>query len=198
MKKFVLVVNTACMLMLSSLSFADNIQDYSKTIAIFKSSPLVQEYFDNSYGYALYPNVGKGAFIFGFAYAKGQVYRRGYVTGTSTLKHFSLGFQGGGKVFSEIIFFQDQRSYEEFIRGNFEFDAQAAAVGVTAGASTRVGTAGNSTSVSTGPTVANQSGRHYVRGLAVFVQSKAGLLLEASLGLQRFNYTPLAAVPIEQ
>ena len=197
MKKFVLVMTTACMLMLSNSGFAESIRDYSKTIAIFKSSPLVQEYFDNSYGYALYPKVGKGAFVFGFSYGKGQVYRRGYVTGTSTLKNFSLGFQGGGKVFSEIVFFQDQRAYEEFIRGNFEFDAKAAVVAVTAGASTQVGTAGNSTSLSTGPTLASQGGRHYSKGLAIFIQATGGLLLDASLGLQRFNFTPLAVAPAE-
>jgi hypothetical protein len=197
MKKFVLVITTACMLVLSSLSVAEDLLDYSKTIAIFKSSPLVQEYFDKSYGYALYPSVGKGAFVLGFAYGKGQVYRRSYVTGTSTLKHYSIGFQGGGKVFSEIIFFQDQRSYEEFIQGNFEFDAQAAVVAVTAGASARAGSTGNTTSVSTGPTLASQSGRYYVKGLAVFVQAKGGLLLAAALGLQQFTYTPLAAAPTQ-
>ncbi len=117
MKKIVLYMFTSWMLGFSSFSAATVIEDYSKTIDVFKFSPLVQEYFEKSYGYAVYPNVGKGAWLVGFAYGSGQVYRRGYVTGTSKLYHLSFGLQAGGQVFSEIIFFQDQRAYEEFIRG---------------------------------------------------------------------------------
>ena len=200
MKKFVYGITTAYLLMLSSLSVAAEILDFTKTINIFKSSPLVQEFFDNSYGYALYPTVGKGALLFGYARGSGQVYRRGYVTGTSTLNSFSLGFQAGGKAFSQIIFFQDERSYEEFIRGNFEFDAGAAVVAVTAGAMAQAGSAGTSTSVSTGPTLANQTGSRFTKGLAVFVQAKGGLLAEAALGVQRFSFTPItpvAAAPVQ-
>lgn len=198
MKKIISSIATACIVMLASISHAEEIEDFSSTIDIFKSSPLVQQYFDHSYGYVVYPTVGKGAFVIGFAHGNGQVYRRGYVTGTSSLNHFSIGLQAGGQAFSEIIFFQDQRAYEEFIRGTFEFDAKAAAVAVTAGATAQAGSTGKSTSVSAGPTQAQQRGLQYVRGLAVFVQSKGGLLAEASLGMQRLTFTPLAMAPIEE
>jgi lipid-binding SYLF domain-containing protein len=191
MKKYVLYLTAAWMLALSSFSTAKVIEDYSKTIDIFKYSPLVQEYFEKSYGYAVYPNVGKGAWLLGFAYGHGQVYRRGYVTGTSKLYHLSVGFQIGGQVFSEIIFFQDQRAYEEFTRGTFEFDAKAAAVAVTAGATAQGGSTGVSTSLSAGPNQARQGGARYVKGLAVFVQSKGGLIAEAALGGQRITFTPI-------
>ena len=184
---------TAYLLAFASAGNAQEIQDFTRTIDNFKTSPLVQQYFDHSYGYVVYPTVGKGAFVVGFAHGKGQVYRRGYVTGTSALYHFSIGFQAGGQAFSEIIFFQDQRAYEEFARGGFEFDAKAAVVAVTAGATAQAGSTGNSTSVSAGPTNANQSGPNYVRGLAVFVQTKGGLLVEVALGLQRLTFVPLAA-----
>lgn len=192
MRKIALYMFAAWILGLSSFSTARVIEDYSKTIDIFKFSPLVQEYFQQSYGYAVYPNVGKGAWVIGFAYGNGQVYRRGYVTGTSKLYHLSLGLQAGGQVFSQIIFFQDQRAYEEFTRGTFEFDAKAAAVAVTAGATAQSGSAGVSTSVSSGPNQARQGGARYVKGLAVFVQSKGGLLAQAALGGQRITFTPIS------
>lgn len=193
MKNTVVSFVTACLLAITSTASAGDVQDMTRTIDNFRSSPLVQQYFDHSYGYVVFPTVGKGAFLVGFAHGKGQVYRRGYVTGTSALYHFSLGLQAGGQAFSEIIFFQDQRAYEEFVRGGFEFDAKAAVVAVTAGATAQAGSTGNSTSVSAGPTNANQSGPNYVRGLAVFVQTKGGLLAEAALGMQRITFVPLAA-----
>lgn len=193
MNKYLKALFAACILTFANIGNSQEIQDFSSTIANFQSSPLVQQYFDHSYGYVVFPTVGKGAFIVGFAHGKGQVYRRGYVTGTSGLYHFSLGFQAGGQAFSEIIFFQDQRAYEEFVRGGFEFDAKAAAVAVTASATAQAGSTGNSTSVSAGPTNASQTGPRYVRGLAVFTQTKGGLLAEVALGMQRITFEPLTA-----
>ena len=40
----------------------------------------------------------------------------------------SLGFQFGGQVYKQIIFFEDARSMREFTSGNFEFSGQAAAI----------------------------------------------------------------------
>ena len=196
MKNTIISLVAACMFTLATLGNSEEIRDLSPTLDIFKSSPQVQQYFDHSYGYVVFPTVGKGAFVIGFAHGNGQVYRRGYVTGTSALYHFSIGLQAGGQAFSEIIFFQDQRAYEEFTRGGYEFDAKAAAVAVTAGATAQAGSTGNSTSLSSGPTLASQYGPSYVKGLAVFVQTKGGLLVEAALGMQRLTYSPLAA-PVE-
>jgi len=41
-----------------------------------------------------------------------------------------------------MIFFEDKRAYDEFISGNFEFDAAASAVAITAGAQAKAGTEG--------------------------------------------------------
>jgi len=74
----------------------------------------------------------KGAAI-GGAFGKGQVYRGNKITGKTSLVHLSIGFQLGGRAFSEIIFFQDKRAYNEFISGAFEFDVKASAVTITVG-----------------------------------------------------------------
>jgi len=171
----------------SSLAQAD---DYSQTIEVFKKSGTVQPFFQNAYGYAVFPAVGKGGLGIGGAYGKGGVYQGGKVTGTATLLALSIGFQAGGQAFSEIIFFQDKRAYDDFTSGSFEFDAQASAVAITAGAQASAGTQGATAGASAGPDSGQQAGTGYRKGMAVFVQAKGGLMYEAAIGGQKFDFTP--------
>ena len=46
-------------------SFADN---YDGTLDVFESSPDLQSYFDNAYGYAVFPTVGRGGMVIGGSY----------------------------------------------------------------------------------------------------------------------------------
>ena len=180
------------LLLLSPIAFAeDGVEDYSSTISVFKESPQAQPYFAKAYGYAIFPTVGKGGFVVGAAHGKGQVYRGGQVTGKTTLTHLSIGFQAGGQAFSQVIFFEDQRAYEEFTRGNFEFDAQASAVAITAGAQAQAGTAGTTAGASSGPRSGAQAPAKYSKGMAIFVHAKGGLMYEAAVGGQKFTFTPL-------
>ena len=172
---------------LSNLALADN---YSNTIAVFKKSPAVQPFFDNAYGYVVFPTVGKGGMGIGGAYGKGQVYRGGKVTGTARLYKATIGFQLGGQAFSEIIFLQDKRAYDDFISGNFEFDAAASAVAITAGAQAKAGTEGSTAGVSAWPDTGVQAETSYRKGMAVFVHTKGGLMYEAAIGGQRFSFEP--------
>ena len=161
---------------------------YADTINLFKKSPEVQPFFEGAYGYAVFPTVGKGGIGLGGAYGKGRVYREGTVTGTVSLVKLSAGFQFGGQAFSEIIFFQDQRAYDEFTSGRFEFDATASAVAITAGAQAQVGTGGNTAGLSLGPATGHQQATRYTRGMAVFVHTIGGLMYEAALAGQKFLY----------
>ncbi len=171
-----------------SQAFAD---EYSQTISIFKNSEAVQPFFDNSFGYAVFPTVGKGGLVLGGAYGKGQVYKQKKLTGKITLSKISIGFQLGGQAFSEIIFLQDQRAYDEFTRGSFEFDATASAVAVTAGAQAAAGSQGATAGASAGPATGVQADINYTKGMAVFVHTKGGLMYEAAIGGQKFEFTPL-------
>jgi lipid-binding SYLF domain-containing protein len=148
------------------------------------------EMFNTAYGYALFPSIGKGGIGIGGAHGKGRVFARGQMTGTSSMSQVTIGFQLGGQVFSQVIFFEDERSYAEFTSGNFEFGAQATAVALTAGASASAGSgAGASAGVSGGQNNANATGS-YRKGLAIYTIAKGGLMYEASLGGQKFNFTP--------
>lgn len=174
-----------------SAAVATGAEDYSKTIRVFKDSPVVAEFFKNAYGYAVFPTVGKAGFVIGGSYGKGQVYRGGKVTGKSSLVEGSIGFQLGGEAFSEIIFFQDKRAYDEFTSGQFEFGATAQAVAITAGAQAKAGTEGATAGASAGPKTGVQANAKYHKGMVTFVHAKGGLMYEASIGGQKFTYEPL-------
>ncbi|VAX01093.1 hypothetical protein MNBD_GAMMA21-1847 [hydrothermal vent metagenome] len=119
-------------------------EDYSASIKSFKQAKETQPFFKSSYGYALFPIIGKGGLGIGAAHGKGQVYRGGKVTGKTSMTQVTVGLQAGGQAFSQIIFFNDKRAYADFTIGNFEFGAQATAVAITASASASSSTTGTS------------------------------------------------------
>lgn len=164
--------------------------DYSGTIDSFKDSPQVQPFFEKAYGYAVFPTIGKGGLGIGGAYGEGQVYREGKATGISKLVKLSFGFQAGGQVFSEIIFFEDKRAYDEFTSGQFAFDAQASAVAITAGVQAQAGSTGGTMGASAGPKAGAHVETKYHRGMAIFVQAKGGLMYEAAVAGQKFSFEP--------
>jgi lipid-binding SYLF domain-containing protein len=178
------------MIFASNASNLAHAHSYSNAIDVFKKSSAVQPFFNNCYGYAVFPTIGKGGIGIGGAYGKGQVYQGGKVTGTASLVKLSVGFQLGGQAFSEIIFFKDKRAYDEFTSGSFEFDASASAVAITAGAQVKAGTEGGTAGASAGPATGAQAETRYRKGMVVFVHAKGGLMYEAAIGGQKFNFTP--------
>ena len=174
-------------LVLSDAAYADK---FSDTIEIYKKSEAVQPFFKNAYGYAVFPTIGKAGIVIGGSYGAGQVYQGGKVIGETSLIKGTIGFQLGGQAFSEMIFFEDKRAYDEFTSGNFEFDASASAVAITAGAQAKAGTEGATASASAGPATGKQAKASYHKGMAVFVHTKGGLMYEASLGGQKFTFKP--------
>ena len=173
-----------------ALALANPVQadKFTDTIEVYKKSESVQPFFKSGYGYAVFPTVGKGGMVIGGAYGKGQVYRGGKVTGETSLIKATIGFQLGGQAFSEMIFFEDKRAYDDFTSGNFEFDASASAVAITAGAQAKAGTEGSTASASAGPATGKQAGSSYRKGMAIFVHIKGGLMYEAAIGGQKFNF----------
>jgi len=182
---FIMLITVMLALALSNPAAADKFTD---TIEIYKKDGAVQPFFKESYGYAVFPTIGKGGIGIGGAYGKGQVYRGGKVTGTASLVKVTVGFQLGGQAFSEMIFFEDKRAYEEFISGEFEFDAAASAVAITAGAQAKAGTEGSTAGASAGPATGKQAEAGYYKGMAVFVHTIGGLMYEAAIGGQKFKF----------
>jgi lipid-binding SYLF domain-containing protein len=177
------------LLVAADVAHADN---YSDTIAIFKNAGASSTFFGRSYAYAVFPTIGSGALGVGGAFGRGRVYVHGVHTGNATLSQVSVGFQAGGKAYSQIIFFEDKRALDEFESGNFEFGADASVVAVTAGANAGAATNGASSGVSVGQNDARTRGI-YQKGMAVFTVAKGGLMYSASIEGQKFSYSPRGA-----
>ncbi|HKE96490.1 MAG TPA: YSC84-related protein, partial [Povalibacter sp.] len=124
------------------------------------------------------------------AHGKGRVFAQGKHVGNTSMTQLTAGLQLGGQAFSQIIFFEDRRAFDEFTGGNFEFGAQATAVAITAAAGAGATTTGTSAGASGGKHDAKTAGAFY-KGMAIFTVVKGGLMYEATLGGQKFNYKPL-------
>jgi lipid-binding SYLF domain-containing protein len=165
-------------------------QKYADAIQTFKEAGESGKYFNDSYGYAIFPSIGKGAIGIGGAHGGGRVYTQGTYVGDTKMTQVTVGFQLGGQVYSEAIFFQNKEAFDKFASGKFEFGAQAAAVAITAGASAQAGTGGSGASASGDENHARTAGG-YQNGMAIFTVAKGGLMYEASIGGQKFSYKPV-------
>lgn len=140
----------------------------AKTTLMNKDAGLAQ-YFDNASGYVIFPNVGKGGLIIGGASGNGILYENGTAMGASNLKKLNVGLQAGGQAVIEVIFFETEAALAKFKEGNFQFSAEASAVIAEEGKSKNA---------------------NYDDGVLVFALPKAGLMADASVGGQKFGYTP--------
>jgi lipid-binding SYLF domain-containing protein len=180
----------AGVLMLAAIPFGyAAADDYAETIKVFKDAGESAAFFDNSVGYAVFPTIGKAGVGIGGAYGEGRVYKHGAYIGDTSMTQVTVGFQLGGQAYSQIVFFEDERALNEFTSGDFEFGAQASAVAITAGAQAAATTAGSSAGASGGKHDATTVGS-YSKGMATFTVAKGGLMYEASIGGQKFSYTP--------
>ncbi len=177
MKYFMLLAFFCC-----STAFA---QDSQTTIGEFRGIPTAEPFFVDAYGYAVFPRIAEGGIGLGGAYGKGEVYKQGVITGSTSVKQISLGLQLGGQVYSMIIFFENADAYNQFTDGNFEFGAQATAIALTASASASAGTKGISAEAG-----AKQTMRGYTDGMAVFTLAQGGLMYQAAIAGQTFSFNP--------
>lgn len=164
---------------------------YTDTVGLFKNGGESARFFDHCYGYAVFPTIGKAGLVVGGAHGSGRVYVHGLYVGNTSMNQLSAGFQAGGQAYSQIVFFEDRRAFDEFAKGNFEFGADVNAVAITAAAGGSVGTTGASVEASGGMKDAVTAGRYY-KGLAVFTIVKGGAMYQATVAGQKFSYTPKA------
>lgn len=159
------------------LSQAQSVEKQEKIIndsksakkSFLKRDPEMAKFFDTSNGYVIFPNVGKGGLGVGGASGNGAVYENGHFIGLARLTQVSFGFQAGGQAYREVIFFETEKEMQRFKANKIEFAAQVAAVAAAAGVS---------------------ADAKYVEGVAVFTMAKKGLMYEASVGGQKFKFSP--------
>ena len=175
-------------LALSTAASGQEVKDLSETIDAFRSAPVVQPFFENAYGYAVWDRIARGGIGVGTATGRGQVYVGGGVVGFSRLVDVSVGLQFGGQVYRQIVFFEDQFAYEDFTDGNFEFDAQAAAVAVTASAQASSSTQGSQARVAAGSSGELVGATDYHNGMRVFTMTVGGLMYQATIAGQSYTF----------
>jgi lipid-binding SYLF domain-containing protein len=147
------------------------INDASKAKqTLLKQDAGLENFFDKSAGYVIFPNVGKGGFIIGGASGNGVVYENGSIIGMADLKKLNIGVQAGGQAIIEVIFFETKDDLNAFKKSDFQFGAEASAVAVKSGIAFNA---------------------KYKDGVAVFALPKAGLMADASVGGQKFKFTPM-------
>jgi lipid-binding SYLF domain-containing protein len=151
-------------------------KEVAAAIAMFKrADPEMEKFFNNCAGYAIFPSVTKGAAGIGAAHGEGEVFAKDKLIGMATMTQVTIGLQLGGQEYSELIFFADKIILDQFAANQFAFSAQATAVAASAGAS---------------------ADADYQKGVIVFTIAKGGLMFEASIGGQKFNFTPLRKPPL--
>ena len=174
----------AFLVSLPALADSDAENDKS-ALKAFMISDVVSKIHNSAYGYAIFPTIGKGGFGIGGAHGSGRVYVGGKKTGDVSMTQLSIGFQAGGQAYRQVIYFQDKRALDDFTGGEFEFGAQAEAIVITSSAGMSAGSEGTSASAN-----ATQSETRYHKGMIVFTMGKGGLMYQAALGGQKYNYTP--------
>lgn len=170
-----------------------NVNSIEATIDQFKSDPSIKPYFDNAYAYVVFPNVVKGGIIIGFGEGSGKMYKQGSYTGDVVLTNFSLGAQFGAQSYKQVIFIENKRAYQNFVANGVTLNANASAAFATLGANAQAGSGGVSASSSTGDVAANTDPKMkgaYSNSIATFVLTKAGVMFQATLGGETFEFTP--------
>lgn len=181
MKNFKSYLNKACLLMLfisiascgpgkSGSGDVDALIQDSRDAkaAMIKADASIQDLFSNSAGYAIFPNVGKGAYIIGGASGNGVVYENGTMIGYSNLKQVDVGLQIGGEAYREVLFFETQEDLDDFKDGEYELSGNATAVIIEKGKSKTI---------------------KFEDGIAVATMPKAGAMIGVSVAGQRFGFT---------
>ncbi len=178
-----------CMLTLllaGGVALADS---YDDAISAFMAAGQSGSYFEKSYGYAVFPTVGKAGFGVGAAHGKGKVYEKGKYIGDTSVTQLSAGLQIGAQAYSEILFFKDKRALDEFKSGNFEVGADMGVTVITASASAGTGTQGSTAGASGSHKEAVTAGGWH-KGIAIFAITKGGAMAAAAVQGQKFSYKP--------
>jgi len=147
--------------------------EVQEAVQLFKRTDTkIQSHFDMARGYAVFPCVIKGAVGVGAAHDLGELFEGGKLIGTAELTQVTIGAQLGGQKYAELIFFETQAAVDAFKASEWTMSAEASAVAAAEGASANA---------------------KYQLGVLVFTLAKGGLMFEASVGGQKFRFTPLNA-----
>ena len=134
--------------------------------------PRSEPFFDEAYGFAILPSVGRVGAGFGGAYGRGLVVEGERTIGTTSFWQFTSGIQAGARWFSMVILFKDEKALEDYKSGRLQFLGQA---GVAAGPWGAAGTPA------------------YNGGVAIFAVTRFGVMAEFTVSGARFTFKPISS-----
>lgn len=134
--------------------------------------PELEDYFEEAWGYAVFPRVLKGGAMFGAAWGKGLVIEQDRLVGRCSQFLASLGAQLGGQSYRQVILFRNEAALDTFKTGRIEFEGRASVVAFAAGAAMDP---------------AN------LPDVAIFTLTEGGLMFEAAAGGVKYSYKPLGS-----
>ena len=145
--------------------------DAKEALTNFQNTdPSLKDFLSKAAGYAIFPTVGKGGFIVGGARGEGLVYEKTNLVAKAIMTQASIGAQIGGQSFAQLIVFETPEALNTFKGSNFEMGADLSAVAAAEGAA---------------------KAAKYQQGIAVFTMPKKGLMVQASIGGQKFKFEPI-------
>jgi lipid-binding SYLF domain-containing protein len=152
---------------ITGMAQKNDVEKANETIQEFlKKDSGLDKFFSSAYGYAVFPAIGKGGLGVGGAGGKGTVYQAGADVADVKMTQITIGLQAGGQKYAEVIFFENEKTYNDFISGTYEFAAQVSAIALASGVSANA---------------------KYKDGIMVITQAIGGLMYEASVGGQKFK-----------
>lgn len=170
-----------CLLMVLALAVAgcamepvvyddERAESVEAAIDSFRQYEELQPFFEQALAYAVFPANWRAGTGFGGAFGNGWLFEDGEVVGRAIMTEVFIGPNVGLQGDRKILFFRSPGSLDQFKRGRFEFTGQANASVATVGKSVTPG---------------------YHPDVAMFVQLRGGLMIEASVGTQRYDFFPL-------
>lgn len=144
---------------------------HSEVIATLKrltlKHPELKRTLQKAYGFAVFPSVGRASLVMGGARGYGEVFEQGEIIGTTRVTQVTVGVQVGGQTFSELLIFERKPSLKAFKASPMAFNANASALFIAGG-----------------------SGTTDFKDVTAHAYTRGGMLLEASLGGQKFRFFP--------
>ncbi len=118
-----------------------------------------------AYGYAVLPSVGRASLLLGGARGYGEVFEQGKPIGFTRVTQMTLGVQVGGQTFTQLLLFGSKEALETFEHSPLAFNGNLSAAFIR-----------------------GASGTTDFKNVTAHAYSRGGMLLEASLGGQKFRF----------
>ena len=134
---------------------------------ILKKKPELQEWFDQAYGYAVFPRVWRAGAMWSGAWGRGVTIEGDKFIGYCAQYSGGLGPQLGFQTYKQVILFKNEAALRIFKSSHLEFQGRASLAWIVVG------------------DTANPS---YIPDVAIFSLTEAGLMVEASANIAWLRY----------